>query len=394
MITVAEARSKIAALLNITETETIPLAEASGRVLQKAVRAERDQPPFAASAMDGYAVRQADLAVGAELQVIGEIAAGHGSDAKITKGEAVRIFTGAPLPDGADYILIQEDAERNDDLIKVKEGFNTSSYVRPAGTDFQRGFEFDAPKRLNPFDLALLASMGAGQVDVSKPPVVAVIPTGDELVWPGESPRDDQIVASNNFGLKAMLEAEGAKVRLLPIAKDNAQALMAVFELAQDADLIVTLGGASVGDHDLVQDAATKEGLDLSFYKIAMRPGKPLMAGHLRGKPMIGLPGNPVSSLVCGHIFLRPAISAMLGLGYTDIATFDAILDIDLSPNGPREHFMRASVVGKDGEWHCTPHERQDSSLLTVLSSANALMIRTPNEKALKRGSVVKFTHI
>ena len=394
MLTVEQAQAKIADLLGVTDTQTIGLASAGGRVLRETVRARRDQPPFAASAMDGYAIRKADLVVGRSLAVIGEIAAGHGTDLEVGSGQAARIFTGARLPGGADHILIQEDADRTGDVITVCADHDTASYVRPAGVDFLKGFELAGPRRISPSDLALMASMNVDRVTVSTKPVIAVIPTGDELVWPGEAPRMDQIIASNNFGIKAMLESEGADVRLLPIAKDKPESLRQVFAICDGADLIVTLGGASVGDHDLVQDVAKREGLDLSFYKLAMRPGKPLMAGLLGKTPMIGLPGNPVSSLVCGHIFLRPAVRAMLGLGYQTPALLDASLTQDIGPNGPRAHYMRAKVEQVDGQWRCTPFERQDSSLLTVLSSANALLVRPAHDPALIAGDVVKFTHI
>jgi len=394
MITVSQAQAKIADLLTVTGTEHVALADASERVLRGDIVAQRDQPPFAASAMDGYAIRKQDLQTGAKLDVIGEIAAGHSTTLTVGSGQAVRIFTGGALPDGADYVLIQEDAEREGDTVTILEGFDTSAYVRPSGSDFPKGFKIAGPKRINASDMALLASMNSETVEVSTRPVVAVIPTGDELVWPGEVPRSDQIIASNNFGLKGMLEAEGADVRLLPIASDNKDSLKQVFKLTKGADLIVTLGGASVGDHDLVQDVAKGEGLDLSFYKLAMRPGKPLMAGLFGKTPMVGLPGNPVSSMVCAHIFLRPAVRAMLGLGYHSDPVFEAKLESEIGPNGPREHYMRAIVQPENGVWTCRPNERQDSSLLTVLTQSNALMIRPPHDPALKAGTVVKFTHL
>jgi molybdopterin molybdotransferase len=227
---------------------------------------------------------------------------------------------------------------------------------------------------------------------VSRRPVVALVPTGDELVWPGETPGPDQIVSSNNFGLKAMLEAEGAEVRLLPIARDRVECLGSAFDLAEGADLVVTLGGASVGDHDLVQRAAAGRGLALDFYKVAMRPGKPLMAGRLGDRPIVGLPGNPVSALVCGHLFLRPAVRAMLGLEAGLPPTLAATLTNEVEANGPRAHYMRAVVEeGSDG-WRCTPFERQDSALLTVLSAANALILRPPNDAARRQGDTVAFS--
>lgn len=391
MITVAEAMEKIAALLSPVETEEVALAHAGGRILRAPAVATRNQPPFSASAMDGYAVRAADLATGARLQVIGEVPAGKMPDMLVGPGQAVRIFTGAPLPDGADHILIQEDTDRDGDRITVRDGRDTAPYIRHAGADFAAGFELGAGRRLSSGDVALLASMNVPRVTVSRRPVVAIIPTGDELVWPGETPRPDQIVASNNFGLKAMLAAAGADVRLLPIAPDRPDALAAVFERARGADLIVTLGGASVGDYDLVQSVAGERGLDLSFYKLAMRPGKPLMAGKLGDATMIGLPGNPVSSMVCGQIFVRPAVDALQGLRYAHPEIMQARLTCDIGQNGNRAHYMRATVTHDNGAMTCTPATRQDSALLTVLSTANALMIRPAGDPARSAGDTVDY---
>ena len=389
MISVAEAQAKIAQLIIPVGTETVPLADAGGRVLAETVVATRAQPPFAASAMDGYAIQASDLKAGSQLTVTAEIAAGETPNRAVQPGEAIRIFTGAPLPEGADTILIQEDADVVGSSITIRDGFDTANYVRPAGGDFEKGFELTGPRRLSPGDVALLAAMNQPSVQVAKQPIVAVLPTGDELVAPGETPRADQIVASNNYGLKAMLEAQGAEVRLLPIAPDRTEVLKDRLALALDADLIITLGGASVGDHDLVREVAGGAGLDLSFYKIAMRPGKPLMAGKLGGALMLGLPGNPVSSLVCGQIFVLPAIAAMQGLPYQPPATRTAKLTEPIGSNKKREHYMR-STVRRDGEHLiCTPADRQDSSLLTVLSDANALMVRQPNDEAQPEGAIV-----
>lgn len=391
MLTVEEAQARIAELIEPVETELVSLANAGGRVLRASAQAHRAQPPFAASAMDGYAVRFDDVSDGAQLRVVGEIAAGHSQPISLKRGEAARIFTGAPLPEGADHILIQEDTKRDGDTITVQPNFDAHHYVRPAGGDFPAGFELPAPRRLTASDVALLAAMNAPEVSVARKPIVAIIPTGDELVWPREFPRGDQIVASNNFGLKAMLDADGADTRLLPIAKDTPEALRETFALADGADLIVTLGGASVGDHDLVQGVAVDQGLDLSFYKLAMRPGKPLMAGRLGKTPMIGLPGNPVSSMVCAHVFLRPALRSLLGLGYVTEPVHNAVLSRNLGANGPRAHYMRSIIEKTDEGWTCTPNERQDSSLLSVLSASNGLMIRPAQDPARNAGDTVSF---
>ncbi len=387
MLSTDEALSRLLSLITPVPVETIPLADACGRVLAITQTARRTQPPFAASAMDGYAVRAGEAEPGAQLNVIGEAAAGSHFDGSLSEGQAVRIFTGAPVPDGADEIVIQEDVTRDGDRITIHKDRDRANYIRPAGGDFKQGAPLDAPRRLTPQDIALLAAMNIPEIPVRKRPRIALIPTGDELVSPGETPGPDQIISSNNFGLKALLESHGASVALLPIARDNASSLAAAFDLAREADMIVTLGGASVGDHDLVRDVAGDNGLDLDFYKIAMRPGKPLMAGLFGGTPMIGLPGNPVSSMVCGHIFLRPALDAILGLPARALPRKTARLAHALGPNGPREHYMRGSV--HDGE--CEVFERQDSSLLSVLSRANALVVRVPFDEARAKGAEVSF---
>jgi molybdopterin molybdotransferase len=391
LLSVAEAHARLMALFAPLGTETVPLAEAAGRVLAADAVATRAQPPFPASAMDGYAIRAADLAAGRALQVVGTAAAGARFAGTIGPGEAVRIFTGAPVPEGADTILIQEDAERDGDTIRPRAGHDESPYIRPAGADFADGARLAAKRRLGSAEVALLAAMNLGTVRVARRPVVALVPTGDELVWPGEAPGPDQIVSSNNFGLKALLEAEGAEARLLPIARDSVESLEAVLALAAGADLIVTLGGASVGDHDLVQEAALGRGLALDFYKVAMRPGKPLMAGRLGDVPLVGLPGNPVSAMVCGHVFLRPAVRAMLGIGAAPLETLAGRLTEPLTANGPRAHYMRGRVEpGPDG-WRVKAFDRQDSSLLTVLADANALVVRPPGDPARAAGDVVAF---
>lgn len=391
MITVEEALAKVLALVDPLASESVPLQQAAGRVLAADVIATRDQPPFASSAMDGYALRNADVIDGAAFDVIGESAAGHAYDGAVGPGQAARIFTGAPVPQGADRVVIQEDVTRNGDRITLNAGFDDALHVRPAGGDFRIGDSMAAPRILSPTDIALAAAMNQPTLELARKPDVAIIATGDELVMPGENPAPDQIIASNNFGLKAMFEAAGARARMLPIARDNTGSLETVFDLARGADLIVTIGGASVGDHDLVGQVAREQGLETAFYKVAMRPGKPLMAGRLNGTPMIGLPGNPVSSMVCGMVFILPAIRAMLGLGKAASPRHTATLVNDTGANGPREHYMRA-VVGEDGR--ITILGRQDSSLLSVLSTANALAIRPVGDPARKAGEVLDYLPI
>jgi molybdopterin molybdotransferase len=390
MLSVSEALKNITNLFIPLPVELVPLRAASGRVLAEDLIAKRDQPPFAASSMDGYGVSNDAVKPEAEFTVIGESAAGSGFDGVIGAGEAVRIFTGAPVPEGVDRVVIQEDITRNGNVITIAEHVETSHFIRPAGDDFRVGDVISAPRRLTPADIALLASMNIADVPVRRKPIVALLATGDELVMPGEEPGPDQIIASNNFGLAALLEDQGADIRMLPIAKDTPQSLTLALKLAQGADLIVTIGGASVGDHDIVQSVASDLGLETAFYKVAMRPGKPLMAGKINETPMIGLPGNPVSSMVCGHIFLRPAVHVMLGLGDFPLSRELARLGTDMGPNGGREHYLRASLGVEYSQLTVYPAERQDSALLTVLSKANALLVRAPNDPARKSGEMVE----
>ncbi len=390
MISVAEARAKTMALVAPKSIEIVPLIEASGRVLAKDAIAKRAQPPFAASAMDGYAVRSEDAQPGAVLTVIGEAAAGHAFEGVVAAGQAARIFTGAPMPDGATRVIIQEDATTDGTSITLSKDLEDNHFVRPAGGDFTVGDRLTAPRVLSPADLALLASMNIAEVPVSCKPNVAIIATGDELVMPGDTPADDQIIASNCFGLHAMIAAAGGHPRLLPIARDTESSLRMAFEMAQGCDLIVTIGGASVGDHDLVGHVAGDLGLERAFYKIAMRPGKPLMAGKLAGAAMLGLPGNPVSAMVCGQLFMLPIIHKMLGRPTRDPVMQRATLTSPLSANGPREHYMRARLTA-DG---IGAFDRQDSSLLTVLADANALIVRPIDDPARAVGDEVSYLPI
>ncbi len=385
MITTKEALDHLLALTTPLPTETIPLSEAAGRVLASPAKALRDQPPFAASAMDGYAVCPESVSEGDRFVVIGEAAAGHAFDGDLGENQAVRIFTGAPVPTGARRVIIQEDVTVDGTEITVGPRADKSSNIRSQAGDFATGAILDAPRRLAPSDIALLASMGYGTVAVTRKPIIALIATGDELVYPGEAPRTDQIIASNSFGLKAMFDASGADARLLPIAKDTLSSLETVFDLAKSADLVITIGGASVGDHDLVGQAAANMGLERSFYKVAMRPGKPLMAGKLENAAMVGLPGNPVSSMVCGEVFILPMISRYLGLPSGPRTQVEMKLAQDLPENGPREHYMR----GKTTPEGVMAFPRQDSSLLTILADADVLIVRPPHDPPRHAGDSV-----
>ena len=385
MITVSEALDQLFALAQPLGTEEVPLIAAAGRVLAKPVSARRDQPPFSGSAMDGYAVAEAHP--GGRYAVIGESAAGHRFDGPVGPGEAVRIFTGAPVPEGATRVVIQEDVTRERDRITLGETLGSGTNIRPKGTDFAQNATIDAPKTLTANDVALMAAMNIAQVPVAKRPKVALISTGDELVMPGEDPGPDQIIASNTFGLHALLAAQGAEPRLLPIARDTEASLTHIFSLVDDADLVITIGGASVGDHDLVAPVAASLGMSRAFHKVAMRPGKPLMSGRFGDAILIGLPGNPVSAMVCGHVFVLPVVRAMLGLGAAPARRLQAPLATPLPANGPREHYMRATL--EDGALHV--FERQDSSLLSVLGNANALAIRPVRDPARAAGEVLDY---
>ncbi|MEP5732587.1 MAG: gephyrin-like molybdotransferase Glp [Sulfitobacter sp.] len=390
MISVTEALDALLALVSPLEVETVPLRHANGRVLAKPVRATRTQPPFAASSMDGYALRRDEVEPDALFKVVGEAAAGHRFEGTLRPGQAVRIFTGAPVPKGADFVVIQEDVTRRGDLITLGHSIGPKDNIRPAGVDFVKGQPIEAPLRLRPADIALMAAMNVSMVPVTRKPRIAVMATGDELVQPGEEPGPDQIVASNSYGLSAMLQALGADIQMLPIARDTASSLKQAFSLAQTADLIITIGGASVGDHDLVAPVAAELGMEQSFYKVAMRPGKPLMAGRLGKAAMIGLPGNPVSAMVCGAIFVAPTVRKMLGLNDLHSAQYHAPLGIDLPENGPRTHYMRAIL--RDGALF--PDTKQDSSLLSVLAASDALMIRPVGDPPKQKGDIVSFINI
>lgn len=386
MISVEEALARVLALADRMPEETVPLALASGRAMTRPAIAGRDQPPFAAAAMDGYALA-GPARPGDRFCVIGVAAAGHAFQGRIGPGQAVRILTGAPVPAGTSRIIIQEDADAQDGTILLKEGLDSGTHIRPQGQDFRAGDSLP-PRRLRPHDLALLAAMNLPAVTVARRPVVALIATGDELVMPGETPRADQIIASNAFALKAMAEGEGAEARLLPIARDSEAALASVLDLAEGADLVVTIGGASVGDHDLVGRVAEDLGMKRAFYKIAMRPGKPLMAGRLQGVPLLGLPGNPVSAIVCGHLFLLPMLRAMQGLPAAPV-TRRAVLAAAVAANGPRCHYMRARLTPGPALPHVTPFDSQDSALLRILTEADALLIRPANDPARAAGHEV-----
>ena len=387
MISVEEAHALLIDLVQPLKAETVPLADAATRTLARPVTAQRNQPPFPSSSMDGYAMKAAEVERHAMFKVIGEAAAGHRFEGTVGPGQAVRIFTGAPVPEGADFVVIQEDTSLSGKLLTIADDPGSKDNIRREGGDFAIGTQIDAPRRLRPEDVALMAAMNIPSVPVTRKPVVALISTGDELIMPGGTPGPDQIIASNTFGLKAMLEAVGATVRILPIARDTIASLRSAFSLAEGADLVITIGGASVGDYDLVGDVAEDLGVKRAFYKVAMRPGKPLMAGKMGSAAMVGLPGNPVSAMVCGEIFIKPMIQKLLGLSGALAQTQNAALAAPLGENGPRKHFMRA-VLTPDG---LTAFASQDSAKLSILAAANALIVRDPHDGSKEAGDTVPY---
>jgi molybdopterin molybdotransferase len=389
MITVEQAQSAVLALAGAPCTETVPLAMAAGRWMAGTAVARRDQPPFPASAMDGYAIA-GEARPGDTFDVIGTAQAGSAFGGRIGPGQAVRIFTGAPVPAGATRVVIQEDVTRSGDRITVGDLPEAGSHIRAAGQDFAAGFAL-SPRRLRPADIALLAAMNVAAVSVARAPEVAFVATGDELVQPGETPSASQIIASNALALAPMARAEGARTRTLPIARDTEADLAAVLAMAEGADLIVTIGGASVGEHDLVARVAAARGMDPVFHKVSLRPGKPLMAGRLGSSLLLGLPGNPVSSIVCAHLFMLPLIRALQG----DLAPLPlpgkALLAEPVGPTGHRTHYMRARLLPGDGLPLILPFQRQDSALLAVLAEADALLIRPLGDGPRAAGDMVEY---
>lgn len=376
----------------VAGVEHVGLLDAIGRVLAEPVSALLTQPPFAASAMDGYAVRPADVAsLPARLRLVGTSAAGHGFRGQVGAGEAVRIFTGAPVPDGTVTIVIQENTRREGDIVHVVDGQPDREHIRPRGGDFATGDLLLAPDRLlTPRDVTLAAAMGHARLPVRCRPKVAILATGDELVLPGQTPKTDQIVCSNPFGVAGLVTAAGGAPDFIGIAGDTLESLVQHLERTRDADVIVTLGGASVGDHDLVGPALRDMGMSLGFWKIAMRPGKPLMYGRLGEQRVLGLPGNPVSSLVTARLFLVPLLRALSGRPHIpDVPTL-ARTTAALPANGPRAHYMRATRhIGPDGQPEVTPVRAQDSSLLSPLAEADVLLIRPIAANAAAAGELV-----
>ncbi|MCH2395998.1 gephyrin-like molybdotransferase Glp [Oceanibaculum sp.] len=392
MIPVEEALAKILSSLTPLGAEEVSVEAALGRVLAEDVAARVTQPPKPVSAMDGYAVKAADVAnVPATLTVIGEAPAGRGYQGMVESGQAVRIFTGAPLPDGADSIAIQEDTEASGTSVTVKEAPAPGNYVRPAGLDFRAGdIGIPAGKLLNARDIGLAAGMNHPWLRVVRRPRIAILATGDEIVRPGDPIGHDQIVSSNALALSAFVRGAGGDPLVLGIAPDEMDGLTRMIAGARGADLLVTTGGASVGEHDLIQTVLGEAG-SLDFWKIAMRPGKPLMFGKINDTPVLGLPGNPVSSMVCALLFLGPAIARLLGQAAKGPETQPARLAADLKPNDRRQDYLRATLtIDADGTMLAMPFAKQDSSQFSLLTKAGGLLVRPPHDPARKAGETVQ----
>ncbi|HKA80848.1 MAG TPA: gephyrin-like molybdotransferase Glp [Xanthobacteraceae bacterium] len=392
LMPVAEALSRVLAAAEPLPAQPTPLADAHGAVLAADLAALRTQPPADVSAMDGYAVRAADVAeVPARLRLVGEVAAGHPFAGAVGPGEAARIFTGGVLPPGADTIVIQENATRDGDAVMVATGTGKGRHIRVAGLDFKQGTALLAKgRRLNDRDLALAAAMNHPTVPVHRRPKVAVLATGDELVMPGATPGFGEIVYSNGYATMALVRREGCEVMNLGIVPDRLHETAAAVRRARDlgADILVTSGGASVGDYDLVQKALAAEGLTLSFWKVALRPGRPMMHGRLGAMHVLGLPGNPVSAYVCAVLFLVPLIRRLAGRADVEPAPATALLGCDLPENDERADYLRATLTpGPDGTPVATPAALQDSSMLVPLAAADCLLVRPPHAAAAKAGS-------
>jgi len=396
MISAEEAVAKVVSGMRLMETETVALSDSLGRVLVEDAAARTTHPPADVSAMDGYAVRHADVGtVPVTLTRIGESAAGSRFEGSIGAGETVRIFTGAPVPEGADAIVIQEDTETEGNSVFVKESPVAGKFIRKAGMDFNEGDVLvRAGKILSGRDIGLLAAMNLAEVSVRRKPRIAILATGDEVVMPGEPLGPDQIISSNSLALDAYVREMGGTPVGLGIARDTEESLREKLEGAKDADMLVTIGGASVGDYDLVQKVLAGEGMELNFYRVAMRPGKPLIFGHLGkpygGIPVLGMPGNPVSVGVSSVVLLRPAIFEMLGVSGAAAVMETARLGVDLGENDRRQDYLRARLEVDDaGMRVAMPFSAQDSAMMARFAEADCLVVRPPFAPAAKAGEPV-----
>jgi molybdopterin molybdotransferase len=391
MISLDEARARILTPLRPTAAEVVALSDAWRRVSAAPVTARLTQPPRDVSAMDGYALYAADGSPPSSLTVVGSAPAGHPWEGTLRPGEALRIFTGSIMPVGADAVLLQEDADQQGDRVTIRQAVTAGRWIRRAGQDFAQGDVLVAAgKRLNSRDIGLLAAGNHPWVQVHRRPRVAILATGDEIALPGEPIPPGGIVSSNSHALAALIRACGGEPVVLPVVPDDPAMLAAAADAACGMDMLVTTGGASVGEHDLVQSALGERGLEVDFWTVAMRPGKPVIHGRLGDVPMLGLPGNPVSSLVCGIIFLLPAIERLSGLPGEAPPVVQATLGSALAANDARADHLRARLaVREDGALVVTAFSRQDSAMLRVLAQADALILRPPHAASLPEGAIV-----
>ncbi len=392
MLSVEEALHRVLDGITPLPAEEVPLRLATGRILAEPVTAMRDQPPFNASSMDGYAVRAEDVQqTPVELRIIAEAPAGHAADVTVGSGEAVRIYTGSPVPEGANAIVIQEHAERDGNTVRVLEPVVKGRFIRERGMDYRAGeILLEAGTMLGARQINLAASLNAPVLKVRRKPKVAILACGDELVLPGQTPRADQIIASNTFGLAAFVEQHGGEPVDLGLQPDDVNAIATAIDRGSDADVLITIGGASVGDYDFIGDAFERLGIKRDFWKVAQRPGKPLMFARRGHQRILGLPGNPVSALVCAFIYLRPLMAKLLGTEMK-ARTIHARLATDLPENDHRQDYLRVRLKTDEdtGETRALPFPRQDSAMLRALVEADALLIRPPHAPALPAGSAV-----
>jgi molybdopterin molybdotransferase len=396
MISVEEARQRILDALRPTSAEVVALADAWSRVSAEAVRARLTQPPFDVSAMDGYALRAADGLLGARLRVIGAAPAGHPLDSPVRANEAVRLFTGSVIPAGTDAILLQEDATRDGDTVQVNEAVVAGRHIRRAGQDFAAGDVVIPPgRRITARDVGLAAAANHPWLTVHRRPRVAILATGDEIAMPGEPIPPGGIVSSNSHALAALVRAAGGAPMVLPVARDDSAAIGAVADSLVGVDMLVTTGGASVGDHDLVIASLQARGMTLDFWQIAMRPGKPLLFGQLGDTPVLGLPGNPVSAMVCAILFLLPALSLLSGLPAAPPPVTTAVLGSAVKANDKRADHLRASISSDEtGRLVVLPFSVQDSAMLRRLALADALILRPALAPALEAGAEVSIIRL
>ena len=398
MLAVDDALARVTSAFEVLSAEQVSLTQGLGRVLAGDVAARLTQPPVVVSSMDGYAVHAADVEnVPVTLTQVGMSQAGQGFDERVETRQCSRIFTGAPLPEGTDTVIIQEVTNTEGDQITIRERATVGANIRPAGLDFWEGdVLLKVGKRLTARDLGLAASMNVPWLMVRRRPKIAILATGDELVMPGEPKRPDQIISSNSVALSAYVRVLGGEPIDLGIARDTPESFRQTLAGAENADALVTIGGASVGDFDLVRQVLAEDELDLNFYKIAMRPGKPLIFGRLGDVAVLGLPGNPVSAGVTSVIFLRAAVAAMLGLDHEALPdTATARLGCDLPENGARQDYMRASLAsGNEGTLVATPFGRQDSAMMARFAKADCLVVRPPKALAAKTGDTVDILRL